>query len=79
MRLAAGFHRNQTGQQRIKKVQSPMPLEQFAKHDRIRLIRPGNSASGLAQINARLPALLRERSMRWLYCSWDRVRFAAFP
>tara|TARA_B100001063_G_C16485227_1_gene414634 strand:+ start:113 stop:391 length:279 start_codon:yes stop_codon:yes gene_type:complete len=52
MRPAAGFHRNDARRKRVKKVQQPMPLETFAKHDRSRFIQPGKTANGLAQINA---------------------------
>lgn len=36
----------------VTKVQQPMPLEPFAKHDRSHFIQPGKTANGLAQINA---------------------------
>lgn len=52
MRAPAGFHRNDAGRQRVKKVQQPMPLDAFAKNDRSRLIQPGKTANGLAQTNA---------------------------
>lgn len=51
MRPAAGFHLNHTGRKRIKKIQQPMPLEPFAKHNRSRVIQPGKTANRLAQIN----------------------------
>mgnify|MGYP003639114513 CR=1 FL=1 len=52
MRPAAGFHRNDAGRQRSKKVQQPVSLEPFTKHNRSRFIQPGKTANGLAQINA---------------------------
>ncbi|WP_143597951.1 hypothetical protein [Thioclava sp. JM3] len=44
-------HRNHAGWERSKKVQQPMPLEPFAKHNRSRFILPGKPANGLDQIN----------------------------
>lgn len=52
IRPAAGFHRNDARRKPVKKVQHPMPLETFAKHDRSRFTQPGRTANGLAQINA---------------------------
>tara|TARA_R110000787_G_scaffold159911_5_gene273609 strand:+ start:154 stop:432 length:279 start_codon:yes stop_codon:yes gene_type:complete len=52
MRPAAGFHRNDAAQERVKNVQQPMPLEALAKHERSRFIQPGKTANSLAQINA---------------------------
>jgi hypothetical protein len=51
VRSATSFHRNHSGRKRIKKVQQPMPLEPFAKHNRSCIIQPGKAANRLAQIN----------------------------
>jgi hypothetical protein len=52
VRPATSFHRNHAGRKRIKKIQLPMPLEPFAKHNRSRFIQPAQATNGLAQINA---------------------------
>ena len=38
MRTAEGFHRDNAGREPIQKVQQPMSLEAFAKHDRSCLV-----------------------------------------